>query len=226
MRCGGFSLRTYSLALAGAVQCKIFFFTIEFTLMKFLILQITVSKDDLPELLKAAHWLGVKGLESTYDYFNDSLNESSDSITLDQGTSRCAPSFWREIMVAINDPDIQGKLKNMISSVQNKCSNVDDECGDDKQIIHQPSLESGTTKDASVSTKDINVNDILKVDVPSQGSGVNATSSATKDIALTGSVPCNYNEDDPTSEGRSSDTDSTPVKSPVVSIPRLEFCTG
>lgn len=190
--------------------------------MIFLIFQITVSKDDLPELLKAAHWLGVKGLESTYDYFNDSLNESSDSITLEQGTSKCPPSFWREIMVAINDPDIQGKLNNMISSLQNKYSNVDDDCDDEGEIIHQASLESGTTKDASVSTKDINVNDILKVDVPSQGSVVNAT----KDSSLSGSESCNHNENGHTSEGRTSDTDSTPVKSPIVSITRIEFCTG
>ncbi|KAK4305273.1 hypothetical protein Pmani_022832 [Petrolisthes manimaculis] len=207
------------LLLHGISQC-----TLQHLLVYMYDGQITVSKDDLPQLLKAAHWLGVKGLESTYNYFNGSVDQlPNESNTLEQETSSLVPNFWREMLEAIGDGTIQGQLDNIFSSLQNRDNNADDQCSDDgTQIIHQSSLESGTTKDASVSTRDISVNDIIKVDVPSQGSGTCDAIDTINDSSATGSTPYDHNEDELTFEGWKSATDAFPQISSTVNGQRSE----
>ncbi|XP_063888151.1 zinc finger and BTB domain-containing protein 24-like isoform X1 [Scylla paramamosain] len=88
--------------------------------------QVTISKEELPKLLKAAKWLGVKGLESAHD--KHKVNEASSSGEAFDST--LFPETWRQLFSSFTGTSIpQENIEEAVKfykQLTNKIQQIED----------------------------------------------------------------------------------------------------
>ncbi|KAG7158747.1 zinc finger protein 561-like [Homarus americanus] len=82
--------------------------------------QVTISRSNLPSLLKAAQWLGVKGLESTYDNFSDLSQFSGEPHhSHEEATGSPFRQLWRQLISAVaNNREDSGNSESVTNVLQ------------------------------------------------------------------------------------------------------------
>lgn len=141
---GVVSCRSPVLLLHGIEQS-----TLEQLLMFMYDGQVTIARRNLPDLLKAAQWLGVKGLESTYDTHCNQTRESPskpDNSSEQSSLLQCLQN-WKQLMSPLsNNRECSGNI-DMISALQTMANRTEGKSNNDMVVSQVASISSNSESD-------------------------------------------------------------------------------
>ncbi|KAG0719496.1 Protein abrupt [Chionoecetes opilio] len=119
--------------------------------------QVTISKMDLPKLLKAAHWLGVKGLDSALGKHSTEEAASENESPSDKGDFSNFMEIWKQLFSSFTGTTIQ---KENIENILYKqiASKIAGENGhSSKTVVDLAEAENNQEKESQDSVPSLNI---------------------------------------------------------------------